>query len=148
MQEVTTLGATPLRSTVHSAHLWTGLIGVVAFLGTGLYMRASFPDLYAGDEAVRYMYRANHIYLLFASALNLAMGVQLTAIADGWKAASGRAGSMLILVAPVVLLVAFFVEPPIASPKRMITFVGVVSSALGVGLQLPRVWQRREARGG
>lgn len=45
-------------------------------------MRASFPDLYAGNEAVRYMYRANHIYLLFASVLNLVMGAHLC-VTDG-----------------------------------------------------------------
>jgi hypothetical protein len=36
--------------------LIVGLIGVAVFLGTGVYMRAHFPALYAGNEAVRYTF--------------------------------------------------------------------------------------------
>ena len=48
-------------------HLLIGLVGFAAFLGTGLYMARHFPGAYASDEAIRYMYRANHVYLLLAS---------------------------------------------------------------------------------
>ena len=53
---------------VRKLHLIVGLAGVAVFLGTGVYMRTHFPALYAGNEALRYMYRANHVYLLTALA--------------------------------------------------------------------------------
>ena len=36
------------------------------FLATGLCMRAGFPELYGANEALRYIYRANHAYILLA----------------------------------------------------------------------------------
>ena len=44
-------------------HRWVGIVTVVVFLLTGLYMRWRFPGLYETDETIRYLFRANHIYL-------------------------------------------------------------------------------------
>ena len=62
-------------------HFVVGLAGVVAFFVTGTYMRAGFPDLYATNEVLRYLYRSNHVYVLLASLVNLALGVHFTAVA-------------------------------------------------------------------
>ena len=115
-------------------HFAVGLAGVVAFLVTGAYMRAGFPDLYAGNEVLRYLYRSNHVYVLLASLVNVALGVHLTPAAPGWRAAVSVVGSFLALVSPVVLCFAFFVEAPLASPERVWTLAGVAALTGGIAL--------------
>jgi hypothetical protein len=115
-------------------HLAVGLAGVAAFLATGVYMRAGFPDLYAANEVLRYLYRSNHVYVLLASLVNVALGVHLTPVAPGWRTTVSRLGSLLALVSPAVLCLAFFVEAPVASPERVLTLVGVIAVAAGIAL--------------
>jgi hypothetical protein len=119
------------------AHLLVGALGVLVFLGTGLYMRWGFPDLYAGNEALRYMYRANHIYLLLGSLVNVVLGIYLVAPESGWRAVLSRAGSVFAVISPMLLAYAFFTEVPKASPERVLTALGIVSLAAGVVAQLP-----------
>jgi hypothetical protein len=71
-------------------HLIVGLAGVAVFLATGLYMHARFPALYGGNEALRFMYRANHVYLLLASLINVLalLGVAAQVPAAGRRAAA------------------------------------------------------------
>ncbi len=57
-------------------HFVVGLAGVVAFVVTGPTC-AGFPDLYATNEVLRYLYRSNHVYVLLASLVNVALGVHL-----------------------------------------------------------------------
>ena len=71
-------------------HFAMGLAGVVAFLATGLYMNAGFPDLYGANEVLRYLYRSNHVYILLASLINVALGVHLKAAAAGWRRSRSR----------------------------------------------------------
>ena len=49
-------------------HLVVGGIVFVVFLSTGGYMQNRFPGIYHGNEAIRMMFRANHIYILLASS--------------------------------------------------------------------------------
>ena len=117
---------------LRTLHLGVGLAGVAAFLGTGIYMRTGFPDLYATNDALRYVYRANHVYVLFASLVNLALALPLTADHRGWSSKLATAGSLLALASPVVLCLAFVFEAPEASPERILTLLGVFAAALGV----------------
>ena len=124
-------------------HLIVGLAGVAAFLATGVYMRTHFPALYGGNEALRYIYRANHVYLLLASLVNVALGVYLVRGQAGWRASLGRVGSVLALLSPVLLSYAFFAEAPRASPERIVTALGVFAVALGIAAQLPSAGRTR-----
>ena len=126
-------------------HLIVGLVGVAVFLGTGLYMRAHFPTLYGGNEALRYMYRANHVYLLLASLVNIALGAYLASADSGWRASLGKAGSLLAMLSPVLLCYAFFAEAPRGSPERIVTTLGIVSITLGVAAQLPSAGRARRS---
>ena len=122
-------------------HFVVGLGGIVAFVVTGAYMRAGFPDLYATNEVLRYLYRSNHVYLLLASLVNVALGVgdgftnpSPPAAAPGWRATILLIGSLLALAAPVVLCFAFFIEAPVPTPERVLTLVGVVAVTAGIAL--------------
>jgi FtsH-binding integral membrane protein len=117
-------------------HLSVGVLGVLVFLGTGLYMRQHFPEAYAANEALRYIYRANHVYLLLASLVNVALGLNVAAARDGWRSGVATLGSWLALVSPLVLTYAFFFEAPLGRPDRLITALGIFAVALGVVARL------------
>ena len=122
----------PLRK----LHFAVELAGFVAFLATGLYMNAGFPDLYGANEVLRYLYRSNHVYILLASLINVALGVHLTPAAAGWRATGSLIGSLLVIAAPVVLCFAFFFEAPLATPERVWTLAGVAALAAGIALHV------------
>jgi len=117
-------------------HFVVGFAGVAAFIVTGAHMRAGFPDLYAANEVLRYLYRSNHVYVLLASLVNLALGVHLTPVAPGWRATVSLVGSLLALASPVVLCFAFFIEAPVATPERVWTTLGVIAVAAGIALHV------------
>ena len=123
--------------TVRTLHLLVGVGGVLAFLGTGAYMATHFPAAYESDEAIRYMYRANHVYLLLASLVNLALGFYRVGARPGWRGVVGVVGSALLLAAPLLLLYAFFVEPGHGVPERPATFIAALMTLLGVLMQWP-----------
>lgn len=123
--------------TAKSLHLLIGVAGVLAFLGTGAWMATHFPAAYEGHEAVRYTYRANHVYLLLGSLINLAVGIYCTGSLPGWRGRVAQVGSVLLLAAPFLLLYAFFFEAPRGTPERAVTLLGVFLLLVGVLAQWP-----------
>ena len=107
-------------------------------------MATHFPAAYESHEAIRYMYRANHVYLLLASLINIALGIYRTGTRPGWRGIVGLAGSALILAVPLVLLYAFFFEAPRGTPERAATLIGAVMLLAGVLAQ----WPNRAPGGG
>jgi len=119
------------------AHKYTGFFAVIVFLVTGLYMKVNFPGLYSEHEAIRYMFRANHVYILFAGLVNIVLGLYLSLQDQGWKRNMQMIGSGLLLLAPILLVIAFFYEAPLGSPNRYLTSTGVLSLLVGVIFHLP-----------
>jgi hypothetical protein len=117
---------------VRRFHLWLGWGTFAIFLGTGLYMAREFPEAHSGHDAVRYLYRANHVYILFAALLNLMLGFR--PFDAGERGTLRTVASVLVAAAVPFLVSAFFVEPPKASPERPFTLFGIVSAAAGTGL--------------
>ena len=126
-------------------HRWTGIVTVVLFLLTGLYMRWRFPGLYEGNESIRYLFRANHIYLLLAGLLNVGLGTYFVAHPERWRRTLQRAGSALILVASALLLAAFFYEPPQAMPERPVTAAGLFAVLIGTFCHFAATFLRQRA---
>lgn len=91
-----------------------------------MYMRRHFPGIYAGNEAARMMFRANHIYLLLAAVANLGIGAYVVAHPRGWRRFVQIAASGLVVLGTTLLAAAFFWEPVTASFARVWTFRGVV----------------------
>ena len=123
------------ESRLRTAHLAVGVAGLVAFIVSGRYMRAHFPAAYEGQEAIRFLYRANHLYVMFASLLNVAVGRYLVQSATAWRRRLQLAGSLAILVAVPMLIAAFVREPHLGSPVRPITLAGCIVTLAG-GLAL------------
>jgi len=112
-------------------HLVVGGVAFVIFLSTGGYMQNRFPDIYHGNEAIRMMFRANHIYILLAALLNLGMGCYLVARAAGWRRRLQWLGSLLILACTGLLVAAFYQEPIRGSFERPLTTAGIFFLFLG-----------------
>ena len=115
-------------------HRAVGLVILLLFLGTGAWMRLAFPDAWSPDPSVRFLFRANHVYLLFAALLNLVVGAY--PIPRRRLRRTQLVGSLLLLFAPGLLTLAFWLEPPAASPGRPLTVAGVALTAAGVALHV------------
>jgi hypothetical protein len=92
-------------------HLAVGILAVAAFLATGQFMRMHMPPMAVLEDGLRMVYRSRHIYLLGSGLVNLLLGLYLRARAAGWRKRTQTAGSVLLLVAPLLLLMAFINEP-------------------------------------
>lgn len=127
-------------------HLFVGAAFLLVFLATGYYMSQNFPSLYQGREEIRMMYRATHIYILFAAATNLLAAHALNSFSN-WLSRVQAMASLLLLIAPFLVFMGYIVEPPAYMIERPFSFWGVVSLFLGVVLisllNLP--WSKRHA---
>ena len=91
-------------------HLIAGVLTLIAFILTGQYLRRAYPNMAGIDDGLRMLLRSRHLYIMLAGAVNAALGLYLTRQARGWRLIVQRLGSALLLVAPVLLIVAFFTE--------------------------------------
>jgi len=64
------------------------------------------------------MYVSRHIYLLGAALVNLMLGLYLRDCTAGWRRVLQAIGSVMILLAPVLLALAFFAESPLGLAGR------------------------------
>src|ERR1044071_7441560 len=112
-------------------HLSVGAFVLLAFLLTGQYM--DYLDVRSGalGETARVMFRSRHIYLLLAGLVNLGVGSYFVYRAGGWRRGLQLAGSALVLVAPLLMLAAFFTEPGVPGLRRHFTLPAVVILATG-----------------
>jgi hypothetical protein len=112
-------------------HLCVGAFVLVAFLLTGQYM--DYLDVRSGalGETARVMFRSRHIYLLLAGLVNLGVGSYFGYRVRGWRRDLQLTGSVLVLVAPALMLAAFFTEPGAAGLPRHFTLPAVSILAAG-----------------
>jgi len=95
-----------------------GVLGVIAFVLTGQVMKHHHPRMVDLSAEVRMMYVSRHIYLLGASLVNVALGLHLQMQPQGWRRVLQAIGSLLIVLAPVSLLMAFPAEPGFGKAGR------------------------------
>lgn len=112
-------------------HLVVGALILVAFLLTGQYM--DYLDVRSGrlGDATRMMYRSRHIYILLAGLVNLGVGAYFVRRAGGWRKALQTVGSILILVAPLLMLAAFFSESSVPGLRRHFTLPAIIILSVG-----------------
>ena len=112
-------------------HNVIGILGVVAFLATGFYMRFYPSGMASLGSGTRMVFRSRHIYLLLASLLNLGVGAYIRTSSTVWRRTAQRIGSFLILTAPPLLLAAFFLEPSRTEPGGPFTQTAVIGLFAG-----------------
>ena len=91
-------------------HLAMGIVALVAFAASGMMMRTHTPPLSRLGDDVRLMYRSRHIYLLCSGIANVLLGLYFVPCRAGWRRRTQTAGSLLFLVAPILLGMAFLAE--------------------------------------
>jgi len=81
---------------------WMGSVTLVLFLLSGAFMRwvARVPEL---EDLTRSVFRSRHLFIMLAALANLALASDLSR--------SKSVTSTLVLMAPLFLLIAFWVEP-------------------------------------
>ena len=126
-------------------HLAVGIGGLIAFIFTGQYMDRALDHLTGMRDLPRMMYRSAHIYLLFSALLNLMLGFYLVEAAGRSRRWLRRAGSVPVLLAPPLLLLAFFNEPGLSSFERPYARLAIYGCLLGVVLHtVTRIGGRTE----
>lgn len=86
------------------AHWVVGLLTLIAFPLTGQYMRhiADVPSL---DSVPRLIFRSRHLLLLLAGVANIALSNSQP------LHHAQRVASVLIMIAPFLIIAAFFIDP-------------------------------------
>ena len=92
-------------------HLIVGLLGVLVFVLSGQAMRSRKPSVRSLEDGQRMMFISRHIYILGSALVNLVLGTYLKMENRGWRRNLQVAGSLLILISPVLLTLAFVDEP-------------------------------------
>lgn len=116
-------------------HLLAGLLIFIIFLLMGGYMRFRVHHLMEASDRLRFSLRGNHIYTLWAALLNLTLGSYLRFKESGWRAKLQLAGSLLVLLASALVIIAFFFESKY-SPERPVTLATVVFALTGTTLHV------------
>ena len=125
-------------------HLAVGVAGVVGFLGTGQYMDLVHDHLRGMDDTRRLLFRSTHLYLLFASLVNLALGLYLRP-ASGWRWWVRSVGSVFILASPFLAAAGFFTEPWLSGLERPYSRPAAYGCLAGMLLHLVCLSASKEA---
>jgi hypothetical protein len=117
-------------------HLIFGACVVLAFLLTGQYMDKYFNHLVGMPDGPRLLYRTRHIFILLAGLLNLGIGAYITYRTERWRRVLQLIGSLLIVAASLLYLIAFFYEPNQANLRTPLSHWGTYFIASGVLLHV------------
>ena len=117
-------------------HTIFGLVTVIVFLLTGQYMDKYLHHLHGRLDGPRMLYRTRHIFILLSGLLHIGIGTYFTF----QKTQAGRItqilGSVLIVLATVLFVVAFFYEPNLADLKTPLSHWGMYAIFAGTLLHL------------
>ena len=119
---------------MRKAHLISGLLFFALFLASGRHMGQVLPAFSGELDGLRMMYRASHVYLLYASLLNLMAGAY-------WHPVSLRRrtqllASCLLLLSQPVLGLGFLLEPALNLVGRPYSLAGAILALAGVTLSV------------
>jgi len=95
-------------------HLIFGLLLFVSFLLTGQYMDKFHEHLRGMSDGPRMLYRSRHIYILLSAMLHLGIGAYFKYQLDNLRRTLQLIGSLLITIASLLFVYAFFEEPSMA----------------------------------
>ena len=118
------------------AHLIFGVLIVIAFLLTGQYMDKFHNHLEGVPDGPRLLYRTRHIFILLAGLLTLGIGAYFTDRIQPWRRTVQLLGSLLIFVASILFLIAFFYEPRLSDLHTPLSHWGTYTIATGAMLHV------------
>ena len=124
-----------------SVHLAVGIFVIAVFLLTGYHMRFHIHHLMEADDRFRFSLRGNHIYISLLALLNLSLGAYLKVSQIIWCAYLQLVGSLMIMSATGLVIVAFFFEDK-SNVERPFTLLTIILALIGTVLHV--ISQARE----
>lgn len=117
-------------------HQIIGIVVVVIFLLTGQYLEFYYPRMEEVGDGMRMLFRSRHIYILLAGLVNICIGTYFSYRKERWRQVLQLTGSLLLLAAPFLLLIAFFYEPRLPNLQRTFTLPAINLLLAGTLLHL------------
>lgn len=127
-----------------TVHLVVGVFVIAVFLLTGYHMKFHIHQVMEADERLRFSLRGNHIYILLLGLLNLSLSAYLKVSQTIWRAYLQLVGSLMILAATGLVIVAFFFENK-ASLERPFTLLTMILALTGTVLHAVSNIQKKTA---
>ncbi len=127
-----------------TVHLVVGFFVIAVFLLTGYHMRFHIHDLMEANDRFRFSIRGNHIYILLLGLLNLNLGAYLKVSQTMWRAYVQLVGSLMILAATGLVIVAFFFENK-ELLERPFTLLSMILTLTGTVLHVVSSIQKKTA---
>ena len=115
---------------------------MAVFLLTGYHMKFHIHQVMEADERLRFSLRGNHIYILLLGLLNLSLGAYLKVSQTLWRAYLQLVGSLMILTATGLVIVAFFFENK-ASVDRPLSLMTMILALIGTVLHAVSSLQKK-----
>ncbi len=125
-----------------TVHLAVGVVVMAVFLLTGYHMRFHIHHLMEANERLRFSLRGNHIYILLLGLLNLSLGAYLRVSQTVWRAYLQLVGSLMILTATGLVIVAFFFENK-ELLERPLTLLTIILTLTGTVLHVVSSVQKK-----
>jgi hypothetical protein len=110
---------------------------------SGQYMHWVWNHLRDMEEAPRLFYRSTHLYLMWTSALNVALGLFLMQRRGAAQRRMQLLASLAILVGPVLMGASFLLEPYGSTLERRLAPIANLLAFGGVSLHLLVAWLTR-----
>lgn len=117
-------------------HLIFGLLAVIAFLLTGQYMDKYYQHLTGMPDGPRMLYRTRHIFILLSGLLHLVSGAYFNWALSIQRRLAQVLGSILLVTATILFLVAFFYEPRLPGLYTPLSHWGTYAIVAGTFLHL------------
>ena len=124
-------------------HLIIGVTFVVVFWFSGAYLKFVVWDVMASDDLLRVILRTSHVYILMAALINIAISTHLLAAATKSAQVIQALGSLLLIIAPLLLTYVFFVEPKLDAEVSGFTFLAIVALTVGVILHVVSAYMNK-----
>lgn len=125
-----------------TVHLAVGIFMIAVFLLTGYHMRFHIHHLMEANDRLRFSLRGNYIYILLLGLLNLNLGAYLKVSQIVWRAYLQLVGSLMILTATGLVIVAFFFENK-ESLERPFTLLTMILALIGSLLHMISSLQKK-----
>jgi hypothetical protein len=108
-----------------------GVAVFIVFLLTGQYMDRYFHHLVGMPDGPRLLYRTRHIFILFSGLLNVGVGAYLVHRPELWQRILQLIGSILITLASLLLILAFFYDTTRGDLRAPLSHWGIYAIAVG-----------------
>jgi hypothetical protein len=109
-----------------------GLSMFIVFLLTGQYMDKVHNHLEGIEDGVRLLYRTRHIFIFMASLIHIALGLYFETRIGQWQRWIQTAGSSLLALGTLLLVIAFINEPRNRDMVTPYTHLGMYVILLGI----------------